>query len=155
MKSVRDLGPDGAVLWLAGLSSFAVALVHVVMVPIGTPAYRYFTAPERLIHLSEQGSLIPALVTLGLAAGFTVWGLYGCSGGGMIRRLPLLRTGLAVIGAAYTLRGTLIVPQIAGAYQPSRGLAFSAVSLVVGAAHLIGLARSWRRLRPGRGRGSP
>lgn len=134
-------------LGLAGLLSFAVALLHVIMAPIGTPAYRFFTAPEQLVQLSEQGSPLPALVTLGIAALFTVWGLYGFSGAGVIRRLPLLRTGLASIGAIYGLRGLSLFPQLAAGAGPPRSLVFSAVSLGIGAIYLIGLARSWERLR--------
>lgn len=133
-------------LGLAGLLSSAVALLHVVMVPIGTPTYRYFTAPESLVRLSEQGSPLPALVTLGLAGIFAVWGLYGFSGAGLIRRLPLLKAGLAGIGAIYIGRGLLLLPQVTGHYEPTRGLAFSAASLAIGSLYLIGLARSWERL---------
>jgi hypothetical protein len=96
---------NNRLLAVGGLSSLAIALLHIVMVPIGTPAYRFFTAPEELIQRHEQGSPTLAVLTLGIAAVFTVWGLYGFSGAELIRRLPLPRTGLVFIGAIYAWRG--------------------------------------------------
>lgn len=149
MKPIRDLGTGGETLALSGLLSFAIALLHVAMVPIGAPAYRFFTAPPELVRLAERGSALPAVVTLAIAAVFAVWGLYGLSGAGLMRRLPLLRTAIAAIAGIYTLRGLFLIPQIFGGAGPRRSLAFSGVSLTIGVAYWIGLRRSWQRLRIG------
>src|SRR5262249_36975162 len=63
-------------VWLtvAGSASVAVAALHLAMIPIGEPAYVFFTAPERLVDLAHEGSPIPALVTAGLAAVFAFFG---------------------------------------------------------------------------------
>jgi len=50
-------------------------------------------------------------VTGALTVVFGVWAAYALSGVVMVRRLPLLRTGLLAIGTIYTLRGVLLAPQ--------------------------------------------
>jgi hypothetical protein len=135
-------------LFLAGAAaSFAIAALHLVIIVVGAPGYRYFGAPQ-LATLAEQGSARPALLTLLLAAVFAVWGLYGLSGAGRIRRLPLLRTILVAVAAIYLLRGLLLVPEIVGfvlgPVHYVRGMVFSFVSLCAGLAHLCGLVPLFR-----------
>ena len=142
-------------LELAGVSSAAVAVLHLAIVFVGGPAYRYFGAGERMARMAERGLAQPTLITFGLALLFAVWAAYAFSGAGLIRRLPLLRPALVVIGVVYTLRGVLLGPQlvwfIAGPrLLPARQLAFSAAALVTGLAYLIGArSPSDRPIRPG------
>jgi hypothetical protein len=58
-----------------------------------------------MAQLDERGSPVPALVTVAITAVLAIWSAYGFSGAGLLRRLPLLRTGLVTIGFAY-LTGT-------------------------------------------------
>lgn len=129
-------------LLLAAAGSFAVALLHAVIIGIGAPAYRYFGAGD-LAPLAEQGSPMPALITSFLVVLFAVWGAYALSGAGVIRRLPLLRVGLILIAAIYTLRGLLLIPELIqlgrGALAAPRMAVFSAVSLAIGILHIAGL----------------
>jgi hypothetical protein len=99
-------------LKLAGVSSAGVALLHLVIPAVGAPAYRYFGAGERMARMAERGLARPTLITLGLALVFAVWAAYAFSAAGLIRRLPLLRPALLVIGVIYTLRGVLLGPQL-------------------------------------------
>ena len=142
--------------WLktGGILSFAVALLHLVIVFVGAPAYRYFGAGEEMAAAAESGSAFPAVLTLVLAVVFAVWGLYALSGAGIIRRLPLLKIALILIGAVYTLRGIAVFQQIfqtatASAKVEPRDIVFSLVSLGIGLAYLIGTAANWRSLRAG------
>lgn len=145
-------------LKLAGVLSAVVAVLHVLIIVAGGPAYRYFGAGERMARLAEQGSPTPALVTAGLTAVFNVWAAYAFSGAGLVRRLPLLRTGLITIGLIYTFRGLLLAPQMVWFFSghraavPSRQLAFSAVALLTGLAYLVGTQRAWARLGQRSGR---
>ena len=138
-------------LKLGGILSFIVALLHVVIIFIGAPAYRYFSAGEDMATAAESGSAFPALLTFVLVAVFAIWGLYGLSGAGVIRRLPLLKIALTLIGAVYTLRGVAVFQQlfqiaISSAEVAPREIVFSLVSLVIGLAYLIGTVTSWRSL---------
>ncbi len=136
-------------LEIAGLSSAFIALLHVVIIFLGAPAYRYFGAGEEMAHLAEQGSPTPTVVTAVLTAVFATWAAYAFSGAGTIGRLPLLRTGLITIGTIYTLRGLLLGPQVVwflSGYRadvPPRQLVFSLVALVTGLAYLVGAKQTW------------
>lgn len=136
------------VLTAGALASFAIALLHVGMVPVGEPAYEYFTAPERLVVLAREGSFVPAVVTLGVAAAFGAFGIFALLGARHDKR-PALRILLVGVTGIYLLRGALIVPELVvvqHAGYPARMMVFSAVALLVGALHLTGLALAWRRL---------
>ncbi|MGE5071987.1 MAG: hypothetical protein ACM3MF_01050 [Anaerolineae bacterium] len=139
---------SGKTLQLSGAAaSFAIALVHVGIVIAGAPAYRYFGAAG-LSYLALQGSPIPALETLLLAALFAAFGLYALSGAGAIRALPLLRPGLFAIGGLYTLRGLILILDIVrlfrGPIYPFRQTVFSAVALGIGILYLAGALGSRR-----------
>jgi hypothetical protein len=142
--------------WLrwAGLLCAALAVLHVVIIFLGAPAYRYFGAGEELARRAEQGSAIPALVTGLIALVFAAWAAYAFSAAGLIGRLPLLRPGLLVIGAIFTLRGLALVPQlgwwVAGNPNESafRNLIFSAVALLIGLIYLMGARAVWSNLAP-------
>jgi len=141
-------GAEVGLLELAGLSSACLAVLHLHIVLVGAPAYRYFGAGERMARLSEQGSLAPALATLGLALVFAAWAAYAFSGAGLLRRLPFLKTGLLVIGLVYTMRGVLLGPQVVWflsghrAAVPPRQLLFSGAALLIGIAYLGGVLAS-------------
>ncbi len=138
-------------LKLGGILSFAVALLHVVIIFVGASAYRYFGAGEDMATAAESGSAFPAVLTLFLVAIFAIWGFYGLSGAGVIRRLPLLKIALILIRAVYTLRGVAVFQQLfqvatASAEVAPREIVFSLVSLIIGLAYLIGTVTNWRSL---------
>ncbi|MBI4732717.1 MAG: hypothetical protein HY781_11465 [Chloroflexi bacterium] len=142
--------PVSILLLLASLSAFLVALLHVAIVFIGRKGYGYFGAAQ-LIPLVDKGSPWPAVITFALAGIFAVCGLYGLSGAGFLPHLPLLRLGLIVIGAVFTLRGLALVREIPkvirhSAALPGRELVFSSVSLIVGLFYLTGILLGWREL---------
>lgn len=134
-----------------GLLNFAVALLHLAIIFIGAPAYRYFGAGEQMAQWAEAGSPIPAAVTFCLVILFTVAGLYAFSAAGAFRKLPLWMLALLVIGGIYTLRGALIIPAIfilltAGPDSLLvREIVFSLVALIIGVLYLIGAAQLKRR----------
>lgn len=136
-------------LILAGLGSALVALLHFVIIFLGAPAYRFFGAAN-LAPLAERGSPMPALITGFLVLLFAAWALYAFSGAGLGPRLPLLRLGLGLIAAIYTLRGLMLFPELyvlaAGKLAAPRMAAFSAVSLLIGLCYIIGFLH-FRRTR--------
>lgn len=142
--------PLSVALVLGGSGSVLVALLHVAIVLSGPRAYQFFGAGS-FLPLLERGSWIPALVTLGLAAVFGLWGLYAFSGAGLVRKLPLLNLGLYLVGGIYTLRGLLLVQELIlltrGRHVPAQMPVFSAVALSIGIAYLVGTM--------GRPRGGP
>ena len=161
LPAVREyLAPRREPLLLAaGALSALVAALHVAIIFAGAPAYRYFGAGERMARLAERGSSEPALVTTVLAFVFAVWGAYAFSGAGLIPRLPRLRTALLLIGLIYAGRGLAVLPQayfwISAGSVPLRHVLFSAASLAIGLAYLIGTYRAWPGLTAAEGDGRP
>ena len=131
--------------------SLALAAVHVLIIAIGPPAYLYFGRAD-LAEAARRGSLYPPLATFVITITLTVWGLYAYSGAGLVRRLPLLRTGLAMIAGVYTLRGLVLILDatrwFAGERYPPRQAVFSAGALAIGLCYAIGTAAILRERVP-------
>jgi hypothetical protein len=138
--------------WLiaGGMLSGAAALLHLAIILGGPRFYRFFGAGQRMVHAAEIGSIRPALITSAIALVLLVWALYAFSGAGLIRRLPLLRTGLVLISAFYLLRGLVPIPMLI--LQPDRVDTFviwsSLAVLVYGICYATGTWMSWRLLLP-------
>ncbi len=136
-------------LILAGVLSFCAAVFQaaIAFVPAWSAA---FGAGDAL------ASNPPLLLTLGLLVALllVIFGLYGLSGAGVIRRLPFLRPGLLVIGLLYSMVGINFIFEVLAmlGILPSAGpipiylLLVSLGALVAALAYLIGLAVNWKRL---------
>lgn len=135
-------------LVLGGSLSALAAILHLAVV-LGGPSWYRFFAGEGLARAAEQGSSMPALVTLAIAATLTVWALYAFSGAGLIRRLPLLRTALILICAVYLIRAFALLPVLI--VRPELVDTFTLVSSLVvlayGLAHAIGIWVGWSDLK--------
>ena len=138
-------------LLTAGVLSLAVAVFQAVISFV--PSWSaYFGSGETL------ASNPTLLLTAGLIVTvlFAIAGLYGLSGAGVIRRLPLLRTGLIVITLVYIYRGILFIPQFLvtiGALPspepiPLQYLLSSLVALIIGLLYLVGLIVGWKMISP-------
>jgi putative oxidoreductase len=141
--------------WGAVLTA-AASLLHVGIIFGGPGWYRFFGAGERMARLSARGSIYPTLITAGIAAVLGLWALYGLSGAGVIRRLPLLRLALALVAGVYFARGALGIPLVlfvGGPYADElKGrMAFMVVSslacIFLGFCYAFGAAWVWRKWR--------
>jgi len=144
-------------LLAAGVFSVGIALLHVIIIFVGAPAYRYFGAGEQMASQAEAGSTSPGLLTAAITVFFAVFALYAFAAARVVRRPPFLRTGLITIGVIYTLRGLLLGPQLLSYISNTpllgpKDLVFSAVSLVVGFLYLFGTWRAWPDLLTSRWR---
>ena len=151
--------PSSGRSWLigAGVLSASIAVLHIGIIAAGPRGYVYFGAGE-LAPAAAAGSPGPALLTAGLALVFGVWSWYAFAGAGLVRRPPLLRLGLWVIGAIYAMRGLALVPEAAALWQgrpspPPRYAVFSLVALATGLAYLVGAWRSRGTLGAGHAAG--
>ena len=143
------MNKNSFLLILGGILSFCAAIFQAVIafVPAWSAA---FGASDALV------SNPALLITLGLLVALllVIFGLYGLSGAGVIRRLPLLRLGLFVIGLLYSLVGINFIFQALAmlGILPSTGpipiyqVLISFGAFVAALAYLIGLAVSWKRL---------
>lgn len=138
-------------LLLGGLLSAVAGLLHLGIIARGAPWYRFFGAGERFARMAEAGQWFPALVTAGIAAVLFVWSAYAMAAAGWWinpSRLPWLKLGVGVITAIYLLRGLVVVPM--WWWAPTQATPFwwwsSAICLVYGLVHLLGLSQVWERL---------
>lgn len=136
---------------LAGAAlSLLASLLHLGVIAGGPEWYRFFGAPEQYAIAASRGSIVPALVTSGIAGILAAWAAFAASGAGLLPRLPLLRTALVAITVIYLARGALLVPAILYVPYPEGAFDYwsSAIVLVYGVVHAIGLWRGWSALAP-------
>lgn len=139
----------GTVWLLAGavLSGLA-GLLHIGVIVGGPDWYRFFGAPEEYAVAAARGAIFPAMATSGIAAVLFIWSAFSLSGAGYIARLPLIRVGLIAITAIYLLRGAVLIPAFLYVPYPEGAFDYwsSAIVLVYGIVHAVGLAFAWRAL---------
>ena len=101
-----------------------------------------------MAQLASAGSLVPTVVTLGIAAVLALWSWYALSAAGVGPQLPFVRLVLCGAASVYLLRGLAGFPL--AAYGLGRSTAFwlwsSVVCLVIAGVHIVGLAQLWSRL---------
>lgn len=124
-----------------------IAVMHLGCVIIGPSCYRFMGAGEQMAVLAENGHWYPPVITMFIAGVLSVWALYAFSGAGLIVRLPIVRSVLVLVTSVYVLRGIAFQPLMA--YFPDNSRAFwlwtSAIALVIGLVHLVGLFQVWKR----------
>jgi hypothetical protein len=134
-------------LLAAGILSFFAAALHVAIL--------IFPQWSSIFGESNPPDLAAfRVVTLGVTLLLATWGFYGLSGAGLIRRLPLLRPGILVIGAIYITYGLLALSRLfgfAGFLPPSSVLHFQDFFVALGALtaglfYCAGLAMGWKHL---------
>lgn len=135
-------------LILAACLSAVAALLHVCIIFGGPAWYRFFGAGERMASGAAAGHWYPPIVTWLIACVLGIWAAYALSGAGVLQPLPLLAFVLPAITAVYLVRGLAAL----GMFLFARGrlTAFwvwsSAICLVFGLVHLLGLVQVWEKL---------
>jgi len=141
---------NGYLLAAAVLNGLA-ALTHLACIAGGETWYRTMGAGEQMATLAAQGSSEPTVITLAISFILLLWTLFACSGAGVIRALPLLKTALTIITTIYLTRG------IAGFYFISEPMgrteAFwlwsSMICLGIGVVHCLGLRQLFKQSSSG------
>lgn len=134
-------------LVIAAALSLLAALMHVGVIIRGPSWYHLFGAGDRFVRAAKAGRRFPAVITAGIALVLAAWAAYALSGAGVISRLPLLRPALCVITLVYLLRGMLGPLLLAGTGRSTRFILISsAVCLVFGLVHLLGVVQVWGSL---------
>ncbi|UZR95263.1 hypothetical protein [Chondrinema litorale] len=143
-------------LFLGGVCSALVSIMHIAIIIGGADWYRFFGAGEEMAQLSEQNAWYPVIVTSFITIVFAIWAMYGFSGAGLIKPLPLLKVGLLTISAIYLLRGLAGIPLVLFAdhvyfQELADKMVFMIVSslicIVFGSLYLIGTIQLWPKLK--------
>ena len=95
-----------------GLAACAGSVLHIVILFGGPDWYAFFGAPRGLVEMARAGNLRAPLSCVVIATILAVLAAYAFSAAGVVRRLPLLRTVLAVTAIVLILRGVLFIPMI-------------------------------------------
>jgi hypothetical protein len=96
-------------LW-SGIACAIGALLHMGIIFGGPDWYAFFGAPARLVQMAREGNPRAPASCLIIAAVLLAFASYAFSGVGILRRLPLLRTVLFLIGGGLILRGVIFIP---------------------------------------------
>ncbi|WP_027180050.1 hypothetical protein [Maridesulfovibrio bastinii] len=139
-------------LCVAGIISFAIALLHIVIIAAGPKAYDYFGAGEDLVLMARRGSVIPPLLTIFIALVFAVFGLYAFSAADLYRDLPFKGPLVVIIGILYFLRGSAVFFQLlnrGSSASGTREIIFSLISFTAGICYLAGVLGNWESITGG------
>jgi hypothetical protein len=135
-------------LLAAALCCAVAALAHAGCIVFGGDWYRFFGAGEQMAQMAEQGLWYPTIMTSGIVAMLLIWSLYGLSGAGVIRRLPLTRMVLVLVAGVFLLRAVGFVALMPA--FPENSLTFwlvsSAICLLIGGLFAVGTIGQWQRL---------
>jgi len=142
-----------AFLTIAGSLSFVAALLHICVVIGGPRWYRFFGAGEAIAQLAEIKSLKPTIITLGISAILFTWAAFAWSASGHLPSLPFTKFALSAITIIYLIRGAagVLAPFVSDhPLIKQNSVAFwiwsSAVCVMIGLFHLIGLIEVWRNI---------
>jgi hypothetical protein len=98
--------------WAYGTAAIAGlgVLIHLGAIWGGPAWYRYFGAPPFVLRSAQEGTWLAPVGAVCIAAAMGLCGLYALSALGHLRRLPLLRTGLALMAIVCLLRALVLIP---------------------------------------------
>lgn len=134
-------------LVVAAFLCAVAALLHVGCIVFGGDWYRFFGAGEEMASMAEQGLWYPSIITAVIVVILLIWSLYGLSGAGVIKRLPLTKLALVIISSIFLLRGVSFVGLMP--LFPDNSLTFwlvsSGICLFIGSLFAIGTYQQWSR----------
>lgn len=138
---------DMKMLKLGGYINILIAIVHIVCLVNAEYFFEITGVGEEMKRNAEIHPLLPYAMTIFVAIFFFIFGLYGLSGAGKIKRLPFLKWGIFTIAAIYLLRG--VAGSIVNiAFETTflwYHLFFSICALVIGLLYLLGGFRIWKK----------
>jgi hypothetical protein len=102
--------PAKRYLICSGIVALVAGLLHIAIIFGGPSWYAFFGAPAPIVRMAGAGALYPTVSCLVVAALLLLCASYAFSGAGLFRRLPLLRTGLLLVGSVFILRGVAFIP---------------------------------------------
>ncbi|WP_299569787.1 hypothetical protein [uncultured Shewanella sp.] len=95
------------ILTLAALIAIVTAFAHLSCIYIGPQCYRVQMAPTAIIESASKGTLLAPIGTIIVSSIFITFGCYALSAAKLIRKLPLLKTGVYSIALLCVIRGLL------------------------------------------------
>ncbi|MBC3872073.1 hypothetical protein [Undibacterium flavidum] len=97
-------------VYLAGIIALIGVVIHLATIVAGPSWYVFFGAPPKIVQSARDGTWIAPVGGLVIAGLMAICAAYAFSALGVIRRLPLLRTGLAGMATICLLRALVLWP---------------------------------------------
>lgn len=137
--TTRQMAPPAQrALRIGGWANIAIAAAHTIGLIWAWEMFRATGIEPEMRSLAEQGAALPYVLTLITAAFFLAFGLYGLSAAGDVRRMPVLRLGVAAIAAIYVCRATLFGGIGAVAEADVAQIVFALIALLIGLCYASG-----------------
>ncbi|MFR9165927.1 MAG: hypothetical protein ACLVKO_06820 [Dysgonomonas sp.] len=133
-------------LKLGAYINFLIAAAHIIGLFWAQQMFDYTGIGEQMRENAAIHPLLPYIITVFTAIFFFIFGLYGLSGAGKIRKLPLLKTGVFTIAGIYLIRG-LVGCIINIGFETTfqwHHLLFSLFALGIGLLYLLGGLNKWK-----------
>jgi hypothetical protein len=126
--------------WIALAAAIAVAgaLIHVAAIPAGPAWYAYFGAPPAVVASARAGTWPAPVGAAVIALLMAMCGWYAGAALGIVRRPPLLRTGLAAMAAVCLPRALILAPL--AVTHPELRTTFQVVAAIVWGLAGVGFA---------------
>lgn len=131
-------------LLIAGSLNFFIAMIHIVTIFVGAPAYYFLDAPKLAVY-SELGFKYPIYLTLLVTSGFFIAGLYAfCEAGSKIK-LPMQAFMIKFFAILFTFRGLAILWFISQQIRAPDGsflkeIVFSLCALMIASLYWMGIS---------------
>ena len=134
-------------LKLGGYINILIAIAHIICLFNAQYFFEVTGVGENMRRNAEIHPLLPYAMTIFVSVIFFIFGLYGISGAGKIRKLPLLKVGIFTIATIYLMRGVVGVIANIGSESSFQWhhLLFTVCALGIGLLYLLGGLRKWEK----------
>ncbi len=133
-------------LKLGGYINILIAFGHIFGLIWAEQMFEVTGIGKEMIELAQTHSSLPYVLTVFVAVVFFIFGLYGLSADGKLRKLPFLKLGIFGIAGIYIFRGTgkLLFEISQKEALPITEAIFSLIALGIGLLFLIGGLKKWK-----------
>lgn len=97
-------------LAFAGAISASTAIAHLSCIILGPSCYQAQLAPEKLVQLSCEGSLLAPIATILVSSLFFICAFFAFSAAGFFSKFPFIKPALVAIACICMLRGVATIP---------------------------------------------
>ena len=133
-------------LKLGGYINIIIAIGHIVGLLWADKMFEITGIGKEMAELAQTHLSLPYLLTIFVAIGFSIFGLYGLSAANKFRKLPFLKPVIFLIAGIYLFRGIgeLFFDITRQQTTPSLEILYSLIAICIGLLFLIGGIKKWK-----------
>ncbi|MFS4418605.1 hypothetical protein [Maribacter sp. 2307ULW6-5] len=132
-------------LKFAGYTNIVLSIAHLIGLFWAKWMFEVTGIGKEMQDLAQTHFSLPYLVTVLVSTVFFIFGLYGMSAGGKMKKLPFLKVGIFSIAAVYIFRGLigLFTDITEEPANPTLTVLYSVIALLIGLLFLFGGISKW------------